>query len=301
MTAPTLSVIVPAFDEEDYIEPCLLALLEQSDSIHEVIVVDNNSTDGTVRIVQALQRTHPKIKLISESKAGVVHARNAGFCCATGDILGRVDADTRVRPGWAASIADYFSTSETSDIAAISGLNNSYDSPFRKLKGWWVNRQAEKGNFGGIQEFPNLHGANMAIRRSTWLDVEELVSPRDDIHEDLDLALCVDEVGGKISQLTDLYVDISPRRALTPPSKFTAYLDAITATYDLHGHDTAGMQISLKLRWWFHAMLYLLHLPYDPARGRYSVRRLFAPNKARSLPISSSSGRQELQHAVTRG
>lgn len=294
MTAPTLSVIIPAFDEEDYIEPCLVALLEQSDSIHELIVVDNNSTDSTVRIVQNLQRTHSKIRLISESKAGVVHARNAGFRCATGEILGRVDADTRVRPGWAARVRSYFSNSDNSDIFAISGLNNSYDSPFRTLKGWWVNRQAELGNFGGIQTLPNLHGANMAIRRSTWLELEHQVSLRDDIHEDLDLALCVDAVGGKISQLTDLYVDISPRRALTPPSKFTAYLDAITATYGLHGYDTAPMQLSLRLRWWFHAMLYLLHLPYDPARGRYSVQRLLEPNKARPMPITEQSQSRHL-------
>lgn len=301
MTAPTLSVIVPAFNEEDYIEPCLLALLEQSDSIHELIIVDNNSTDSTVRIVQNLQRSHPKIRLISEKKAGVVHARNAGFDSATGEILGRVDADTRVRPGWAARITEYFSSLDTSDISAISGLNNSYDSPFRSLKGWWVNRQAELGNFGGIQKFPNLHGANMAIRRSAWHEVEERVSQRDDIHEDLDLALCVDAAGGKISQLVDLYVDISPRRALTPPTKFTAYLDAITATYELHGHDTDTMQSSLKLRWWFHAMLYVLHLPYDPARGRYSVRRLLKPNKARQMPISGSRDSRPLAHAAARG
>ncbi|OZF54102.1 glycosyltransferase [Rhodococcus sp. 14-1411-2a] len=285
MTAPTLSVIIPAFDEEDYIGPCLSALLEQSEYIHELIVVDNNSSDATVDIVRSVQRENPMVRLISESEPGVVYARDAGFRVATGELLGRVDADTRVRPDWARQIVQYFAANPESDVAAVTGLNNSYDSPFRTLKGHWVQKQVEKGHFGGIQKFPNLHGANMALRRDAWNAVEHSVSCRDDIHEDLDLALCVDAAGGRIMQLTDLMVDISPRRALTPPSEFTSYLDAISVTYELHGRNTETLQKSLKLRWWFHAFLWLLHLPYDPQRGRYSVRRLLAPTTRRVLPI----------------
>lgn len=291
VTSPTLSIIIPAFDEENYIEPCLIALLAQSGDIDEIIVVDNNSTDSTARIVERYARTNPMIRLIEEREPGVVHARDAGFAVATGDIYGRVDADTRVRPGWARTIKAYFANPATHEVGAISGLNNSYDSPFRRMKGWWVDKQIENGNFGGLQEFPNLHGANMAIRSTTWHAVSQRVSKRDDVHEDLDLALCVDAVNGKIDQLTDLFVDVSPRRALTPPRKFTAYLDAITTTYELHGHDVEGMRRGLRLRWWFHALLWILHLPYDPARGRYSLRKFLSPNAARDLPIKSGAAR----------
>lgn len=289
MTTPTLSIVIPAFDEEEYIEPCLRALLAQSDDIDEIVVVDNNSTDSTALIVEEIGRRNPKVHLISESEPGVVHARNAGFAAASGEILGRVDADTRVRPGWAKTVKSYFAQEDVDDIGAVSGLNNSYDSPFSRLKGWWVDLQVKKGNFGGIQEFPNLHGANMAMRRSTWTAVRDLVSDRDDVHEDLDLALCVDATQSKICQLTDLVVDCSPRRALTPPRKFTSYLDAITATFVLHGLDTRGLQNQLRLRWWFHAALWVLHAPYDPARRRYSLSYLVRRGADRQLPVTHST------------
>lgn len=135
VTRAGLSVIVPVHNEERYIGPCLDALIEQQHDLVDIVVVDNNCTDSTVDVVRRAQERCPKIKLVQESKPGVAHARNAGFEAADGDILGRVDADTRVRPHWARAVCDFFGRGDTEEVGAISGLNNSYDSPYRRIKG----------------------------------------------------------------------------------------------------------------------------------------------------------------------
>ncbi|MBJ8347549.1 glycosyltransferase family 2 protein [Antrihabitans sp. YC2-6] len=289
MAKHTLSVVIPAFNEEDYIGPCLEALVSQVDELHEIIVVDNNSTDSTAAIVREFAKEQPKIQLLSEPEPGVAFARNRGFDAATGDILGRLDSDSRAYPNWASVVLGFFERDDVDHVGGISGLNNSYDSPFRKMKGWWVARQVRLGAMGGDREIRNLHGANMAIRRSVWEQVRDDVSTRKDIHEDVDLALCINAEGPKILQLTDMRVDISPRRALTPPRDFTAYIDSGTKTFTLHGAMTPQIEKALRYHKYFHVLLYVLHRPYDPKRGKFSVAHAIRRSRVRKLPVTADN------------
>lgn len=284
----TLSVIVPAYNEEAYIGQCLEQLLLQIEQLHEIIVVDNNSTDSTAAVVEAVARIQPKVRLVRECIPGVAYARNAGFRAATGAILGRVDADTRVRPGWARAVRTYMSTAR-SDVAGVTGLNEPYDSPVRGLKAWWFGRHIEKGNVGGGRLVTNLHGANMAIRRSAWRRVEGKVSADCDLHEDLDLALCLGKSDLKIAQLSDMNVLVSPRRALTPPSKFHEYIDCGINTFIHHGVMTQEKARALRLHWWWHILVYAIYRPYDPKKQRYSLRYLMSSVDQRMLPVATST------------
>ncbi|KAA0022895.1 glycosyltransferase [Antrihabitans cavernicola] len=288
MSKLTLSVVIPAHNEEHYIGKCLDALLTQEDDLHEILVVDNNSTDRTAEIVRSYLPRHPKLKLLAEPRPGVAFARNLGFDTATGEILGRLDADSRAYDSWAQTILEFFGRDDVESVGAISGLNNSYDSPFTKLKGWYTKKQIERGAFGGDREINNLHGANMAVRHSVWDKVRDNTSTENDVHEDLDLALTIREEDIKIRQLSDLMVDISPRRALTPPREFTKYIDSGTKTFDMHGKLTPEIEKALKLHWRFHALLYVLHRPYDPEAGKFSLKYFRAGSKSRRLPIDTA-------------
>ncbi|MCF8784036.1 glycosyltransferase [Rhodococcus ruber] len=281
----TLSVVVPAYNEEQYIGQCLAALLEQEADIHEIAVVDNNSTDRTGEIVDAIAERSPIVRRIFEPRPGVAFARNAGFDWATGDLLGRIDADTRVRPGWARTILDFFARADTASVGAVSGLSNSYDSPYRELKRRYIEQRVRKGFFGGERRIDNLHGANMAVRRSAWQRVRDAVSTDAGIHEDLDLALCLREADIEIAQLSDLFVDISPRRALTPPREYTKYIRSGTATFELHGRMNPVLRRILRAHWAFHVLVYLAYRPYDPEQGRFTLTRLLRTPRARTLPI----------------
>lgn len=282
----SLSVVVPVFNEENYIGACLDALIAQKDDIHEVVVVDNNSTDRTVEIVEKVSAEHPFVRVVREPVPGAVHARNTGFDAATGDVLGRIDADTQVGPGWARAVLDFLGRAENRDVGAVCGLNNSYDSPYRPLKGRYVRWMVGRGKLGGGMRIANLHGANMAIRRSTWEAVRAATSSQLDVHEDVDLALCVVRKKIQIAQLTEMFVELSPRRAATPPWEFTRYVAAGSNTYERHGVMSARIRMLLWLHWLGHAAVYLAYRPYDPDQGRFTVRRLVFGGPARTLPVS---------------
>ena len=120
-TAPTLSVVVPAFDEEDTIAACLERLTAQADCIAEIVDVDNNSTDRTAEIVRDLARRHPTIRLLHEAEQGLVFARNAGMDAATGDLIARIDSDTMVGDDWSRTIVDFFTADIDHNWSALCG------------------------------------------------------------------------------------------------------------------------------------------------------------------------------------
>ncbi len=93
-----LSIIIPAYNEEKYIQKCLDAVFRQAvPPIYEVIVVDNGSRDTTAEIVR---NKFPQAKLVREPKKGVTLARNRGASQARGDILFFFDADVVIPPNY---------------------------------------------------------------------------------------------------------------------------------------------------------------------------------------------------------
>lgn len=281
-----LSVVVPAFNEEDYIGPCLDALLNQTRPIDEIIVVDNASTDSTADIVDRYRAEFHNIRLVSESSPGVAHARNSGFDSARGSVIGRIDADTRVRQDWAECVCNFFQVKHNEKIDAITGLNNSYDSPYRRLKGLAVGMLVKRGSLGGGKIVLNLHGANMALRRSAWHKVRDSATTRRDIHEDLDLALCLFFSGSHIAQLSDMWVDISPRRALTPPIEYIRYSRSGALTYQRHNMMNSYLWRLIVLQWCAHAANWLFYRAYDPHRSRFSLTYLTTRLHSRDQPVA---------------
>src|ERR1700740_396587 len=99
-----ISVIIPVYNEATTLDACLTAIARLRPQPFEVIVVDNNSTDNSA----AIARSYPFVTVISETRQGVVHARSRGFDAASGDIIGRIDADTLVDPDWTKQIESVF-------------------------------------------------------------------------------------------------------------------------------------------------------------------------------------------------
>jgi glycosyltransferase involved in cell wall biosynthesis len=121
----TISVIIPAYDEEAYLGPCLESLKNQSFSEFELIVVDNNSSDGTARIARAYTD-----RILFCPRRGISSARNFGATHAAGDILCFIDADGIVSRNWIQRVALAFS--RRNEIDAVSGFNVFYGAPFPK-------------------------------------------------------------------------------------------------------------------------------------------------------------------------
>ena len=88
-----VTIIVPAFNSEKYIEKCLNSILRQTYQNLEVIVVDDGSTDGTAGIIRGIAGRDHRIRLLCEENRGTSAARNYGLEEATGEYLTFVDSD----------------------------------------------------------------------------------------------------------------------------------------------------------------------------------------------------------------
>lgn len=129
---PKVSVLVPAWNEEDGVITTVNALLKSSYTNVELIVIDNASTDNTARNVKALIETrtkdgcsdnmNPKIKVIYsyEGNQGKGHALNNGLALATGTIILSIDADCFVPPPTIKNFVKHFQDSTV--MAAVGNV-----------------------------------------------------------------------------------------------------------------------------------------------------------------------------------
>jgi len=102
-----VSVIIPCHNEQKHIAECLTSLLEQNlpGEAYELIVVDDSSTDHTVRIVQEIgQASAGKLRFFQQSHGGPALARNFGAAQARGSILAFLDADMKFAPDFLAKL-----------------------------------------------------------------------------------------------------------------------------------------------------------------------------------------------------
>ncbi|MFK4729848.1 CDP-glycerol glycerophosphotransferase family protein [Agromyces mediolanus] len=94
--AGVLSVVVPVYNVEGYLETMLRSLLRQRYRALEVIIVDDGSTDQSNRIARRFRRADPRVRIIRQPNAGLGAARNTGARAATGEFLAFVDSDDTV-------------------------------------------------------------------------------------------------------------------------------------------------------------------------------------------------------------
>ncbi len=95
---PRISVVVPIYNVEEYLAPCLDSVLAQKVRDIEVLMVDDGSTDGSAAVAAAYAQRDERCKLISQANGGLSKARNTGMDAATGDFLSFVDSDDMLTP-----------------------------------------------------------------------------------------------------------------------------------------------------------------------------------------------------------
>ena len=93
MDEKLVSVIIPAYNIEDYIGRCLDSVLSQTYKNLEILVVDDGSSDCTGEILDDYEKKDQRIRVIHKENGGVSSARNIGIEAATGDYIGFVDGD----------------------------------------------------------------------------------------------------------------------------------------------------------------------------------------------------------------
>lgn len=197
----TISVIIPAYNEEKYI-PYTIESLNGLDRLpDEIIVVDGGSTDETAQVA----RKHGA-KVITVPHRGIGFARQKGLEAATGDIVAFTDADTIVPHSWLTRIEETLSKPK---VVGVFGT-------FRVLSGWWPYRLHINITQQAVNQLlywlgvPMAPGQNLAFRRAVALDVGGI--PQDfKIAEDIEIARRL-MTRGKVIFRQDLVVVSSGRR-----------------------------------------------------------------------------------------
>jgi len=190
-----LTVIVPAFNEQELIGSCLDSLINQTidKEKYEIVVIDNNSTDLTAKI--ALDKG---VRVEKELKKGYVNAIRKGIAVSQTEFIAFTDADCRVPHDWLAKIMTYFS--DSTEIVGVGGKLAFYD----------LNPIVNK-SFQAILYFNKaLPGNNMAIRREALEQIGG-IDPKINLTVDYWLTLKLRKVGKNVIDKS-LLVKTSGRR-----------------------------------------------------------------------------------------
>ncbi len=95
---PLISIIVPVYNVEKYLQECLDSVLAQTYKNLEIILIDDGSTDNCPQICDDYAAKDKRIKVIHQKNQGVSAARNAGLKMAKGEYIGFVDSDDYIKP-----------------------------------------------------------------------------------------------------------------------------------------------------------------------------------------------------------
>lgn len=95
-----VSIIIPVYNAEKYIEKCIESILNQTYSVSQIICVDDGSTDNSYKICEEYARRYPKIEVYQQENKGVSAARNNGLAHVSGDFVFFVDSDDYILPGY---------------------------------------------------------------------------------------------------------------------------------------------------------------------------------------------------------
>lgn len=115
---PIISIIVPIYNAENYLQRCLDSLIDQglkSDE-YEIILVNDGSTDGSQIICESYQKRFSQIQLITQTNAGVAAARNKGLEIAIGEYICFVDADDYLENNGLRYILEHYAFKYECDI-----------------------------------------------------------------------------------------------------------------------------------------------------------------------------------------
>ena len=168
-----ISIIVPVYKVEKYLDKCIQSIVDQTYSDLEIILVDDGSPDRCPEICDEWSRKDSRIRVIHQENAGVSAARNAGIRMAQGDYLYFVDGDDWIVPTLCERVIRIFTEHEGVDIVTfdctIITEDGVHQGGTEKLQNRILSdldalRELLKGN---INAFP----WNKVYRRSVFSDI----------------------------------------------------------------------------------------------------------------------------------
>ncbi len=162
-----ITFVICTYNRAFILEECLQSVFQQIGELehYEVLVVDNNSTDETQKLVREMQSEYPVLRLVLEKQIGLSHARNRAMIDGVGEWLVYIDDDARLGKGY---VERLLSLIESQKYDCLGGM---YYAWFRFGKPKWLpknfgNKELIRESAGRIDGNNGwLSGGNMAIRK----------------------------------------------------------------------------------------------------------------------------------------
>jgi glycosyltransferase involved in cell wall biosynthesis len=130
---PQISIIITAYNVQDYIATAILSALNQQDAVVEVIVVVDGGSDNTANIVNEFTNSHPQLIVLVKTNGGVSSARNAGLQLATAEHVMFLDGDDALLPNACQQFL-HTALASNADIVVSDYLTVKEGSSTHKLK-----------------------------------------------------------------------------------------------------------------------------------------------------------------------
>ena len=231
MSKPLLSIIVPVYNVEKYIERCIKSILNQSFTNFELILVDDGSPDNCGKICDEYKKKDSRIKVIHKKNGGLSDARNAGLNIATGKYIGFVDSDDIIHPQMYEKLYNCINK-YNSDIVQCKFKK------FKKIED--IEKSLNRHN-ESVEEYTNKEAIidmidNNKINVNTWnkLYKRELFEnerfPKGKIHEDEFLTYKLIYKSNKVAYINEeLYYYYQNDNGIMNGSNLLKWLDRIEA------------------------------------------------------------------------
>lgn len=221
-----LSIIIPAYNVEQYIEKCLLSCLEQDipHSDYEIIVVNDGSHDGSLAIAERIAATAKNITVVSQRNGGLSAARNKGLSLAKGEYVWLVDSDDWI---------------EKNCLASLTMLMDGADFIVIGSKKIWADRQEcsypQNANSGkellkeGIQQPAPFYIMRLEFLKANGLKFKEGI-----FHEDMEFTPRMVYLADKIHTCRDcIYCYLQRENSITTIPNPKRAFDLLTVTDSL--------------------------------------------------------------------
>ncbi|WP_194949736.1 CDP-glycerol glycerophosphotransferase family protein [Actinomyces trachealis] len=169
---PKLSVIIPAYNVEAYLQDCVKSVTDQTYKNLDIVIVDDGSTDGTPLLADRIAAADPRIRVVHKRNGGLGAARNTGLEHTTGEYITFVDSDDLiVEDAYEVMMASLAKTGSDFVIGAIERFNSE-----RFWTPAWVKEVHGEDRFAITgTDFPpilwDVFSCNKVYRRDSWESV----------------------------------------------------------------------------------------------------------------------------------
>lgn len=232
-----ISIIVPVYNVEKYLENCIESILNQTFKDFELILVDDGSTDNSGKICDIYKKKDSRIKVIHKNNGGLSSARNAGLDIASGQYIGFVDSDDSIHPQMYellySKIIDYDAMIAICNYKKVNEINLIPD---------YIDSKEDIS----IIEFSNLESLNNLYNKNNKIDYiiscnklynqkifNKIRYPIGKIHEDEFIAHKVLFESNKIIYLDkELYYYLQRQNSIMGKGVNIRTLDVLDALYD---------------------------------------------------------------------